>query len=76
VGDALAGFKLVARGFDPVVVVGPPGAGGTAYVVVDKRQEWTADQVLKFHLLEPEALTTPELVGERNGSMIFAARFR
>lgn len=76
VGDALAGFKLVAKGYDPGVVAGPPGAGGTAYVVVDERQEWSADQVLKFHLLEPEALTTPELVGERNGSMIFAARFR
>jgi hypothetical protein len=76
VGGALAGFKLVAKGHDPGVVAGPPGAGGTAYVVVDERQEWTAEQVLKFHLLDPGALTTPERVGERNGSMIFAARFR
>lgn len=73
---ALVSFKLVAHGYDPGVVTGPPGAGGTAYVVVDERQEWTVDQVLRFHLLDPGALTTPERVGERNGSMIFAARFR
>lgn len=74
--DALVGFKLVARGQDPLALAGPPGPDGTVYVVVDEHQEWTLEQILRFHHLDPEALTTPQRVGERNGSMIFAARFR
>ncbi len=72
--DAVAKFMLRTQGVPLMQLQVPPGADGKVYVVLSDRKDWSVDQVLRLHQLDPEAFSAPELVGERDGSQIFAAR--
>lgn len=73
--DAVARFMLRSEGVPLAQLKGPPGPGGTVFVVLSDRKDWSVDQVLRLHQLDPGSFSTPELVGEREGSQIFAARY-
>jgi hypothetical protein len=67
-------FEVLAADMDRYVLKGDPATGGTALVVVSEVQEQTVEGVLRENFQDPDLWSSVEMVEERPGMRIFAAR--
>ena len=67
-------FEVLAAGMDPSVMQGGPATDGIALVLVSMADEQTVEGVLQENFQDPERWSSVEMVEERMGMRIFAAR--